>query len=54
MCATYFPRIYLADFHKRLSLHQEMNNILLKMTEALNGVNTRLSIIEDKLERKGE
>ena len=28
MYATYFPRKYLADFHKRLSLHQEMNNIL--------------------------
>ena len=33
---------------------KEMNNTLIKMTEALNGINTRLSIIEDKLERKGD
>lgn len=31
---------------------KDMNATLLKMTEALNGINTRLSIIEDKLERK--
>lgn len=31
---------------------KEMNSVLTKMTETLNGINTRLSIIEDKLERK--
>ena len=31
---------------------KDMNNTLLKMIETLNGINTRLSIIEDKLERK--
>lgn len=31
---------------------KEMNTVLTKMTETLNGINTRLSIIEDKLERK--
>lgn len=30
---------------------KDMNNILHKMTETLNGINTRLTIIEDKLER---
>lgn len=33
---------------------KDMNNTLIKMIETLNGINTRLSIIEDKLERKGE
>lgn len=31
---------------------KDMNNTLVKMIETLNGINTRLSIIEDKLERK--
>lgn len=31
---------------------KDMNNTLLKMIETLNGINTRLTIIEDKLERK--
>lgn len=31
---------------------KDMNNALNRMTETLNGINTRLSIIEDKLERK--
>lgn len=31
---------------------KDMNNILTKMTETLNGINTRLTIIEEKLERK--
>lgn len=31
---------------------KDMNNTLLKMVDTLNGINTRLSIIEDKLERK--
>lgn len=31
---------------------KDMNNILSKMTETLNGIDTRLTIIEDKLERK--
>ena len=31
---------------------KDMNSTLLKMTDALNGINTRLSVIEDKLERK--
>lgn len=31
---------------------KDMNTVLNKMTETLNGINTRLSIIEDKLERK--
>ena len=31
---------------------KDMNNTLIKMIETLNGINTRLSIIEDKLERK--
>lgn len=31
---------------------KDMNNILTKMTETLNGIDTRLTIIEDKLERK--
>lgn len=31
---------------------KDMNNTLLKMIDTLNGINTRLSIIEDKLERK--
>ena len=31
---------------------KDMNVVLNKMTETLNGINTRLSIIEDKLERK--
>lgn len=31
---------------------RDMNNTLLKMIDTLNGINTRLSIIEDKLERK--
>jgi hypothetical protein len=33
---------------------KDMNNTLMKMIETLNGINTRLSIIEDKLERKGD
>lgn len=31
---------------------KDMNNTLIKMIDTLNGINTRLSIIEDKLERK--
>lgn len=31
---------------------KEMNATMNKMNEILNGINTRLSIIEDKLERK--
>lgn len=31
---------------------KEMNTTMSKMNEILNGINTRLSIIEDKLERK--
>lgn len=31
---------------------KDMNNTLVKMTETLNGINTRLTLIEDKLERK--
>ena len=31
---------------------KDMNNTLIKMIDNLNGINTRLSIIEDKLERK--
>ena len=31
---------------------KDMNNTLLKMIDTLNGINTILSIIEDKLERK--
>ena len=31
---------------------KDMNNTLLKMIDTLNGINIRLSIIEDKLERK--
>ena len=31
---------------------KDMNNTLVKMIETLNGINTRLSIIEDKLERR--
>lgn len=31
---------------------KDMNTVLNRMTETLNGINTRLSIIEDKLERK--
>ena len=31
---------------------RDMNNTLLKMIDTLNGINTRLSIIENKLERK--
>lgn len=31
---------------------KDMNNTQLKMIETLNGINTRLSIIEDKLERR--
>lgn len=31
---------------------KEMNNTQVKMIETLNGIDTRLSIIEDKLERK--
>lgn len=30
---------------------KDMNNVLTKMTATLNGIDTRLSIIEDKLER---
>lgn len=33
---------------------KEMNNTLIKMIDTLNGINLRLSIIEDKLERKGD
>lgn len=33
---------------------KDMNNTLLKMIDTLNGINTRLSIIEDKLERKDD
>lgn len=31
---------------------KDMNNILSKMTDTLNGIDTRLTLIEDKLERK--
>jgi hypothetical protein len=31
---------------------KEMTKIMNKMNETLNGINTRLTIIEDKLERK--
>ena len=31
---------------------KDMNNILTKMTDTLNGIDTRLSIIEAKVERK--
>ena len=31
---------------------KDMNSTLIKMIDTLNGINTRLSIIEDKLERK--
>lgn len=31
---------------------KDMNVVLNRMTETLNGINTRLSIIEDKIERK--
>ena len=31
---------------------KEMNVVLNRITETLNGINTRLSIIEDKIERK--
>lgn len=30
---------------------KDMNNVLTKMTDTLNGIDTRLSIIENKLER---
>lgn len=33
---------------------KDMNSTLLKMIETLNGINVRLSIIEDKLEKRGE
>ncbi len=33
---------------------KDMNNTLLKMIDTLNGINTRLSLIEDKIDRKGE
>ena len=38
--------------YDRLTFSKETNNLMLKMIETLNNVNTRLSIIEDKLERK--
>lgn len=31
---------------------KDMNITLLKMIETLNGMNTRLSLIEDKIDRK--
>ena len=31
---------------------KDMNVVLNRITETLNGINTRLSIIEDKIERK--
>lgn len=40
--------------YDRLTVSKETNSLMLKMIETLNNVNTRLSIIEDKLERKGE
>lgn len=33
---------------------KDICDALTKNTEALNNINTRLSIIEDKLERKGD
>lgn len=33
---------------------KDMNNTLLKMIDTLNGINTRLSLIEDKLEKRGD
>lgn len=38
--------------YDRLTVSKETNSLMLKMIETLNNVNTRLSIIEDKLERK--
>ena len=40
--------------YDRLTVSKETNNLMLKMIETLNNVNTRLSIIEDKLERKDD
>ena len=40
--------------YDRLTVSKETNSLMLKMIETLNNVNTRLSIIEDKLERKGD
>ena len=37
--------------YDRLTVSKETNNLMLKMIETLNNVNTRLSLIEDKLER---
>lgn len=33
---------------------KDMNNTLLKMIDTLSGINTRLSLIEDKLEKGGK
>lgn len=33
---------------------KDMNITLLKMIDTLNGMNTRLSLIEDKIDRKGD
>lgn len=33
---------------------KDMNNTLLQMIDTLNGINTRLSVIENKIDRKGE
>lgn len=45
ICVAYI--IYMQNTTMR-----DMNNILTKVNDTLNGINTRLSIIEDKLERK--
>lgn len=41
---------YLIYFQS--STMKDMNNTLTKMIDTLNGINTRLTLIEDKLERK--
>lgn len=42
---------YLIYF--QMTTMKDLNNTQIKMIETLNGIDTRLSIIEDKLERKG-
>ena len=41
---------YLIYF--QLTTMKDLNNTQLKMIETLNGIDTRLTLIEDKLERK--
>lgn len=38
--------------YDRLTVSKETNSLMLKMIETLNNVNTRLSIIEDKMENR--